>query len=85
MQRRGYPMEDFERRAAEISVDHPAVVFNYRAARAIAVRAECGQAAIEELRQAVVHYRAVFDELIEAKEVATPGVVPENHHATVHS
>jgi len=86
MQRRGYPMEDFERRAADISVDHPAVVHNYRAAQAIAARADRGQATIEDLRQAVVYYRALFDELLEAKEAtqATPGVLPESHMA-VHS
>jgi hypothetical protein len=67
MLKRGYPMGDFEHRAADISVDHPAVVRNYRAAQAIAVRGERGQANTEELRQAVVHYRALFDELLEVK------------------
>ncbi len=62
MQKRGYPMGDFERRAADISVDHPGVVANYRAARAIALRDERGEADTEELRKAVVHYRALFDE-----------------------
>jgi hypothetical protein len=79
----GYPMGDFERRAADISVDHPAVVQNYRAAQAIAVRAERGQANTEELRQAVAHYRALFDELLEVRR-ATRGVVPERQVA-VHS
>ena len=65
MLRRGYPMGDFEHRAADISVDHPTVVQNYRAAQAIAVR---GEASTEELRKAVVHYRALFDELLEVKE-----------------
>jgi hypothetical protein len=65
MLKRGYPMGDFERRAADISVDHPAVVSNYRAAQAIAVRDARGDANTEELRKAVVHYRTLFDELLE--------------------
>jgi hypothetical protein len=68
MLKRGYPMGDFERRAADISVDHPAVVANYRAARVIALRDERGEATTEELRKAVVHYRALFDELLEVSE-----------------
>lgn len=68
MAKRGYPMGDFERRAADISVDHPAVVSNYRAARAIALRDERGEATTEELRKAVVHYRALFQELLEARQ-----------------
>jgi hypothetical protein len=68
MLKRGYPMGDFEHRAADISVDHPTVVPNYRAAQAIALRGERGEASTEELRKAVVHYRALFDELLEVKE-----------------
>ena len=68
MAKRGYPMGDFERRAADISVDHPAVVSNYRAARAIALRDERGETTTEELRKAVVHYRALFQELLEVRE-----------------
>lgn len=68
MLKRGYPMGDFERRAADISVDHPAVVEHYRAAQAIAVRDGRGEADTEELRKAVVHYRALFDELLEVRE-----------------
>jgi len=68
MLKRGYPMGDFERRAADISVDHPAVVETYRAAQAIAVRDERGEADTEELRKAVVHYRVLFDELLEVTE-----------------
>jgi hypothetical protein len=75
MEKRGYPMGDFERRAADISVDHPAVVDNYRAAQAIAVRDGRGEADTEELRQAVVHYRALFTELLEERE-AKPEVRP---------
>jgi hypothetical protein len=68
MLKRGYPMADFERRAADISVDHPAVVENYRAAQAIAARDERGEADTEELRKAVVHYRVLFDEMLEIRE-----------------
>jgi hypothetical protein len=67
MVKRGYPMGDFERRAADISVDHPAVVENYRAAQAIAVRDERGETDTEELRKAVVHYRVLFDEMLEVR------------------
>jgi hypothetical protein len=64
MAKRGYPMSDFEHRAADISVDHPGVVATYRAAQAIAARDERGEADTEELRKAVVHYRTLFDELL---------------------
>lgn len=65
MQARGYPMGDFEQRAQDISVDHPAVVENYRAAHAIALRHSRGQASTEDLRQAMVHYRTLFQELLD--------------------
>ena len=68
MLKRGYPMGDFERRAADISVDHPAVVQHYRAAQAIAARDDRGEADTEELRKAVVHYRVLFDEMLEVRE-----------------
>ena len=67
---RGYPVVDFERRAADISVDHPAVVDHYRAAQAIAVRDQRGESDTEEQRKAVVHFRALFDELLEV--IKTP-------------
>ena len=70
MEKRGYPMGDFERRAADISVDYPGVVSNYRAAQVIATRDASGEADTEELRKAVIHYRTLFDELLEAKPVA---------------
>jgi len=72
MVKRGYPMADFERRAADISVDHAGVVATYRAAQAIATRDQRGDADTEELRKAVVHYRTLFDELLEV----TPDEVP---------
>lgn len=65
MTARGYPMGDFEQRSADISVDYPAMVQNYRFARDIAVRHTQGQASTEELRQAMVHYRSLFAELLE--------------------
>jgi len=67
MLKRGYPMGDFERRAADISVHHPVVVENYRAAQAISTRNLRGQASTEELRKAVVHYRALFEDLLEMR------------------
>jgi FtsZ-interacting cell division protein ZipA len=69
MQARGYPMADFEQRAADISVDHPRVVSNYRSAREIAERSAAGKASTEDLRQAVIHYRALFEELLETPQV----------------
>lgn len=65
MRTRGYPVTDFEHRAGDISVDHPEVVRHYRAGHDIAVRHERGEANTEELRQAMIHYRALFDELVE--------------------
>lgn len=65
MHKRGYPVADFEHRAADISVDHPAVVEHYRAAQAIALRDQRGEADTEELRKGVVHFRALFEELLE--------------------
>lgn len=65
MAARGYPIEDFETRAADLSVDHPRVVENYRIARALALRRERKEAGTEELRQAVVNYRALFNDLLD--------------------
>jgi hypothetical protein len=65
MHDRGYPVdEDFEQRAADVSVDHPSVVENYRAANSISIRAKQGEASTEQLRQAMVHFRALFEELL---------------------
>ena len=69
MTKRGYLMGDFERRASDISVDHPGVVATYRAAQVIAARGARGEADTEELRTAVVHYRTLFDELLEVNPV----------------
>lgn len=65
MAARGYPMSDFEQRAADISVGHATVVDNYRAAHAIAVRHRAGGATTEDLRNAFIHYRALFNELLQ--------------------
>jgi len=65
MHARGYPVGDFDERVADISVDHPAVVMNYRAARDIAQDHARGRASTEDLRQALVHYRALISELLE--------------------
>jgi hypothetical protein len=65
MRERGYPVEDFEQRAADLSVDHPEVISNYRAAHGISVANEHGKASTEDLRTALVHYRALFVELLE--------------------
>ena len=75
MLKRGYPMGDFERLAADVSVDHPAVVENYRAAHGIAERDRRGEADTEALRRAVVHYRSLFHELLEADE-GRPNAMP---------
>ena len=69
MTARGYPIGDFDRRVEDISVDHPDVVMNYRAAREIAQLQHDGRASTEDLRQGMVHYRALFSDLL---EVATP-------------
>lgn len=71
MQARGYPVGDFEQRAADISVDHPDVVSNYRAAREIALRNNAGKATTEDIRQAMVHYRSLFEELLETTQPTT--------------
>ena len=70
MSTRGYPVSDFEQRAADISVDHPLVMENYRTAHAIAVRQTQGQANTEDLRQAMIHYRTLFEDLVGEPEVA---------------
>ena len=70
MSTRGYPVSDFEQRAADISVDHPLVLEHYRSAHEIAVRQTQGQASTEDLRQAMIHYRALFEELVGEPELA---------------
>jgi hypothetical protein len=65
MRERGYPMDDFDQRAADVSVDHPDVVDDYRSAHDISMRSANDQAETEDLRQAMVHYRALFEQLLE--------------------
>jgi uncharacterized protein YneF (UPF0154 family) len=69
MQIRGYPVSDFEQRAADISVNYPALVTNYRGAREIANNNKLGQASTEELRQAMIYYRSLFEELLKTEPV----------------
>jgi hypothetical protein len=65
MQSRGYPVADFEQRAADISVDHPRVTENYRAAHAIQLRHGKDETNTEDLRTAMIHYRSLFEELMQ--------------------
>lgn len=67
---RGYPVSDFETAAADLAVNHPRVIENYRAAHDIALRHARGQASTEDLRQAMVYYRNLFDELVGPPPVA---------------
>jgi hypothetical protein len=67
MQSRGYPTSDFEQRTADISVTHPVVVDNYRAAREIVLRDKKGEATTEDMRNAIRYYRSLFDELLQTK------------------
>ena len=69
MQTRAYPVSDFEQRAADVSVSYPALVSNYRAARVIALKNEQHQADTEELRQSLIYYRSLFEELLETEAV----------------
>jgi hypothetical protein len=69
MQVRAYPVSDFEQRAADVSVSYPALVTNYRAAREIAIKNEQHQADTEELRQAMIYYRSLFEELLRPEAV----------------
>lgn len=70
---RGYPTDDFETRADLVSVDHPVVIENYRAAHGIHEAYGRGDAGTEDLRRAMVHYRALFEELLETREPARTG------------
>ncbi len=75
MQLRAYPVSDFEQRAADLSVNYPALVSNYRAARAIALKNEQQPAETEELRQAMLSYHSMFDELVEKETVVASGEI----------
>ncbi len=67
-------MGNFKQRTADISVDHPRVVENYRAAHDIALRNDSGEASTEDLRKALVHYRALFEDLLETGVTERPEV-----------
>jgi hypothetical protein len=67
MQTRGFPVGDFDQRAADLSVDHARLVQSYRSANAIILRVGANQSTTEELRTAMIHYRAMLDELLEVK------------------
>jgi hypothetical protein len=83
MTARGYPLGDFDQRSADISVDHPQVVAHYRAARDIARRQGSGEATTEDLRQALVHYRALFEDLLDVKTPQKLGPVAHNDRELV--
>ena len=74
MQERGYPTKDFERRVADISVDHPDLVEKYRTAHGIAQASERNEASTEDLRHSVRHYRALFAELLEVDDSGVENV-----------
>lgn len=76
MSTRGYPVSEFAQRAADISVDHPLVLENYRTAHDIAIRQTKGQATTEDLRQAMIHYRSLFEELVGEPETQPVKVAP---------
>lgn len=72
MQERGYPVDDFEQRAADVSVDHPEVVENYREGHRLSTAPSDGDGETENLRQAMRHYRALFDDLVEPDAADQP-------------
>lgn len=78
MKARGYPVSDFDQRVGDISVDHPVVIEHYHKAHDIAVRDERGEASTEDLRQGMIHFRALFDDLVGTK--ATAESEPEEAH-----
>ena len=77
MTTRGYPMSDFDQRAADISVNYPTVVHNYRSAREIVLRHAKGHSSTEDLRQAIVCYRSLFAELLDSPQPENTGVSNE--------
>ena len=79
MSARGYPVLDFEQKAADLSVDHPVVVQHYHAAHGIALRHRDGATTTEDLRQAMIHYKALFNEL--AGVAVVPAPAPSQAHA----
>jgi hypothetical protein len=84
MHQRGYPMGDFERRAADISVHYPLVVDHYRAAHDIALRDARGQADTEAQRQGLIHLRALFAELLKTGEPRAAADATSSPASTAH-
>jgi hypothetical protein len=82
MAARGYPMGDFEQRAADVSVNYPGVVQNYRSARSIVVRRSKGQATTEDMRQAMVYYRSLFDELLDLPKTENKNIGVSHERAS---
>lgn len=80
MRQRGYPVDDFERQAADISVDHPHIVENYRAAHSIHDAQQRGEIDTERQREAFVHYRALFERLLDTTD-NTPSKEARHDHA----
>jgi hypothetical protein len=78
MATRGYPVGDFEQRAADVSVNHPGVVEHYRAGHALALKSARGDSDTEDLRQAFVHFRALFEDLLEVESTRHDTRVSDN-------
>jgi hypothetical protein len=85
MRDRGYPVDDFEQRAADVSVEHPDLVEKYRTADGIARASERGEASTEDLRHSVRHYRALFVELLEVDDDAMDASASDRQVADVHA
>jgi len=84
MRERGYPIDDFEQRAADISVDHPDIVENYRNAHSIYQSHQNGKIETEAARQAFVHYRALFDRLLGSEQGAQTHIENGQHRRQTH-
>ena len=85
MRDRGYPVDDFEQRAADISVEHPELVEKYRTANGIARASERGEASTEDLRHSVRHYRALFVELLEVDDDGEDASTRDREGEDVHA
>jgi hypothetical protein len=84
MRERGYPIDDFDQRAADISVDHPDLVENYRSAHAIYLSQHNGDIGTEDARQAFVHYRALFKRLLASDSDTDTGVQHGEQRSQAH-
>jgi hypothetical protein len=82
MRERGYPVDDFEERASLVSVDHPTVVEEYRAAHGVSMANDNGRASTEDLREAMLHYRSLFDDLLDVGQVEGDARVDETVEPT---